>query len=571
MFSFKEKKISAFAGMTIGLILGLLIIPNFSFASSLERSFNIQSDYDYFSRNKMEAQLIKTTNQIYFYADQKWFDELSSGNKREIDNIIDDLANEFEDKIYPSLTNLFGKEDNPGIDNDSRIIIALHKMKPAIGGYVQTEDSYSSQIYPSSNEGQIIYLNTENILTLSSDSLNYHLAHEFMHLITLKQKPESQTWFSELMSEFTGYSLNYDVDNLIIKKRAQNLLYSTEINLKDWKNSDKDYGKVYLLGLYLKEQFGEKLFVEALKYPSNDGIVSFNQALKKTSPSLNFDEVYPVESSLREFDRVYLNWLITNLYDTCDDNNLKYCYQNPVLKNYSTIPYSYYLPSQSKSSLGVTDSISAWTGKWQKINGGLGTIKLKFTIPEQTPISKIPYIIEDNQGKKTLGFLDFSATNIQEIYVNDMGSRNIAVYFIPFLGSQAQENKLYYYSWEVQSLGNDSQTEQQIIEKLTKQIEELKRQVASLQLQLAMLQTNQGNSSCSVFSADLYYGMNSNQVKCLQQFLANLGSDIYPEKLITGYYGPLTTAAVKRYQAMKNIIQTGYFGPLTRTKVNQGL
>jgi len=571
MFSFKEKKISAFAGMTIGLILGLLIIPNFSFASSLERSFNIQSDYDYFSRNKIQAQLIKTTNQIYFYADQKWFDELSSGNKREIDNIIYDLANEFEDKIYPTLTNLFGKEDNPGIDNDSRIIIALHKMKSAIGGYVQTEDSYSSQIYPSSNQGQIIYLNTENILTLSSDSLNYHLAHEFMHLITLKQKPESQTWFSELMSEFTGYSLNYDVDNLIIKKRAQNLLYSTEINLKDWKNSDKDYGKVYLLGLYLKEQFGEKLFVEALKYPSNDGIVSFNQALKKTSPSLNFDEVYPVESSLREFDRVYLNWLITNLYDTCDDNNLKYCYQNPVLKNYSTIPYSYYLPSQSKSSLGVTDSISAWTGKWQKINGGLGTIKLKFTIPEQTPISKIPYIIEDNQGKKTLGFLDFSATNIQEIYVNDMGSRNIAVYFIPFLGSQAQENKLYYYSWEVQSLGNDSQTEQQIIEKLTKQIEELKRQVASLQLQLAMLQTNQGNSSCSVFSADLYYGMNSNQVKCLQQFLANLGSDIYPEKLITGYYGPLTTAAVKRYQAMKNIIQTGYFGPLTRTKVNQGL
>jgi len=571
MFSFKEKKISAFAGMTIGLILGLLIIPNFSFASSLERSFNIQSDYDYFSRNKIQAQLIKTTNQIYFYADQKWFDELSSGNKREIDNIIYDLANEFEDKIYPTLTNLFGKEDNPGIDNDSRIIIALHKMKSTIGGYVQTEDSYSSQIYPSSNQGQIIYLNTENILTLSSDSLNYHLAHEFMHLITLKQKPESQTWFSELMSEFTGYSLNYDVDNLIIKKRAQNLLYSTEINLKDWKNSDKDYGKVYLLGLYLKEQFGEKLFVEALKYPSNDGIVSFNQALKKTSPSLNFDEVYPVESSLREFDRVYLNWLITNLYDTCDDNNLKYCYQNPVLKNYSTIPYSYYLPSQSKSSLGVTDSISAWTGKWQKINGGLGTIKLKFTIPEQTPISKIPYIIEDNQGKKTLGFLDFSATNIQEIYVNDMGSRNIAVYFIPFLGSQAQENKLYYYSWEVQSLGNDSQTEQQIIEKLTKQIEELKRQVASLQLQLAMLQTNQGNSSCSVFSADLYYGMNSNQVKCLQQFLANLGSDIYPEKLITGYYGPLTTAAVKRYQAMKNIIQTGYFGPLTRTKVNQGL
>jgi len=91
-------------------------------------------------------------------------------------------------------------------------------------------------------------------------------------------------------------------------------------------------------------------------------------------------------------------------------------------------------------------------------------------------------------------------------------------------------------------------------------------------LQLAFQKTNQTNQSCSlVFSQDLYYGLTSSEVKCLQQFLANLGSNIYPEKLITGYYGPLTMAAVKRYQALKGIITTGYFGPLTRAKVNQEL
>ena len=89
MFSFKEKKIFAEvypreragtgmtqkrrSGIILGLILVILIIPNFSFAASLERSFNIQVDYDYFSRNKIEAQLIKTTNQIYFYADKNWY------------------------------------------------------------------------------------------------------------------------------------------------------------------------------------------------------------------------------------------------------------------------------------------------------------------------------------------------------------------------------------------------------------------------------------------------------------------------------------------------------------------
>jgi hypothetical protein len=233
--------------------------------------------------------------------------------------------------------------------------------------------------------------------------------------------------------------------------------------------------------------------------------------------------------------------------------------------------YSYYLPIRGKSSLSVTDSISAWTGKWQKITGGLGAIKLKFTIPEQTPISKIPYIVEDNQGKKTLGFLDFTETNIQEIYVNDMGSKNVAVYFIPFIGSQAQENKLYYYSFEVENLGNDSKIDEQVVEDLLQKIAELKRRIVSLQLQLAMMKTNQSNRYCSVFSGDLYYGMTSSNVRCLQQFLTNLGPNIYPEKLITGYYGPLTKAAVKRYQALQGIITTGYFGPLTRAAVNSKL
>jgi len=157
-------------------------------------------------------------------------------------------------------------------------------------------------------------------------------------------------------------------------------------------NVDKDYGKVYLFALYLKEQFGDQLFSEALKYPSKDGIISFNEALKKRGTN---------------FDEVYLNWLITNLYNTCETNNAKYCYQDPNLKNFSVIPYSYYLPLQAKSLLSVTDSLFSLTGKWQKLNGGLGTVKLKFSIPEQTPITKIPYLIEDSQGKKLWDFWIF--------------------------------------------------------------------------------------------------------------------------------------------------------------------
>jgi len=198
-------------------------------------------------------------------------------------------------------------------------------------------------------------------------------------------------------------------------------------------------------------------------------------------------------------------------------------------------------------------------------------VKLKFTIPEETPINKIPYIIESVDNKKTIGFLDFSLVNIQEVYVEDMGTKNKSVYFIPFIGSLGEQGKTYYYSWEITNVETTKQQEEEIIQALLKKIEELKKQIAILQTQIAMQKTYQNSLNCTLFSQDLYYGMKSDQVKCLQQFLANLGNNIYPEKLITGYYGPLTMAAVKRYQAFKGIITTGYFGPITRAKVNQEL
>lgn len=51
-------------------------------------------------------------------------------------------------------------------------------------------------------------------------------------------------------------------------------------------------------------------------------------------------------------------------------------------------------------------------------------------------------------------------------------------------------------------------------------------------------------------------------VSRLQQFLA-ADSVLYPEGLVTGFYGPATARAVGRYQASKGITQTGTVGPQT--------
>ncbi|MBV9349339.1 MAG: peptidoglycan-binding protein [Patescibacteria group bacterium] len=54
----------------------------------------------------------------------------------------------------------------------------------------------------------------------------------------------------------------------------------------------------------------------------------------------------------------------------------------------------------------------------------------------------------------------------------------------------------------------------------------------------------------------LALGMSGAQVSCLQTLLARFPS-IYPQGLVTGYFGPLTLAAVERYQAQYNIVASG--------------
>lgn len=67
---------------------------------------------------------------------------------------------------------------------------------------------------------------------------------------------------------------------------------------------------------------------------------------------------------------------------------------------------------------------------------------------------------------------------------------------------------------------------------------------------------------------ELQSGMRNDQVKLLQEFLVQ-DKAIYPESKITGYFGPATKAAVKRFQAKYGISQVGRVGPATMAKLNE--
>lgn len=429
--------------------------------------FYIEPNYDLYGRSNLQTQLLRITNKFYIYIDAEWYQDYKY--KTEFNDKIYNLITNFEYNTYPLLTNLFGNEDLPGIDNDPRLVLVLLPLKGGYGGYIRIADHYANSIEKHSNQGQIIYLNSSLILRTAKEVLNYELAHEFMHLISLKQRPEIETWFAEFFSELAGQLSEKNIET-ITNQRAQGLIYSAEMNLIKWINQDQDYAKVYLLGMYLREQFNNQLFTQILEYDDDNELNSLKAVFKKNN--LNFEEIY-------------LNWLIANVVNDCSLGK-QYCYQNSILKDFFISGEVSYLPSRTQGFISATDSLIAWSNKWKKIEGGQGTIKLTITVPKETPIKKIPYIVKSNGNQKIIGFMDFTNTETQEVYINNMGKDNKAVYFIPFIGSNGEQDKTYYYSWQVEGIENTKENESKIIEYLLKQIQELKKQIEILREQIAI-------------------------------------------------------------------------------------
>ena len=78
--------------------------------------------------------------------------------------------------------------------------------------------------------------------------------------------------------------------------------------------------------------------------------------------------------------------------------------------------------------------------------------------------------------------------------------------------------------------------------------------------------------SAPAFAADmlnrsLSQGMSGTDVSSLQQFLAR-DVAVYPQGIVSGYYGALTTAAVSKFQAKNGIAVVGRVGPVTLAAIN---
>ncbi len=516
-------------------------------------NFNVDKDFDASARVQVSATLIKTTDNLYFYVETAWWDSQPQAKQLEILSDLDNLSNEFDTHIYPTLTSVFGQEWKPGVDGDNKITILFEAMNSAEGGYFNEADEYIKLQVPTSNEREMLYLSLDNI---DDKRLKIFLAHEFTHLITFNQKNkifgvEEDTWLNEARADYSSTILGYDdkYEGSNLQQRVNDFIENPSDSITEWLSTKYDYASVSLFTHYLVDHYSIGVLIDSLK-SKYVGIDSINYALQKSGSKDNFAQIFT-------------NWTIASVLNDCSVNK-EYCYLNQNLTNFRLEPSLNFLPLTGNVSLSVSNITKSWTGNWLKFIGGNGDLKLDFLSLKGLTF-QVPYIVEDSAGSYAVKFLTLDQNEKGEIDISKFGTDYKSLIIIPSLQSDVYKSDdsepTYPYSYTVAITGSAPVGDQNLIQNLLDEIATLKQEIAQLQ--------NSGSqNACSQISGNLSFGMTGSEVSCLQTFLKNQGTDIYLQGYVTGNFGNLTKAAVIKFQAKYGIIQTGYVGPLTRAKIN---
>jgi len=559
------------------IVFAIFILAPASSALAANQSetlnFYIDKDFDSSARTQVSASLVKSTLKLNFYIEKNWWDSQTPDKKSEVSASLDNLSKEFENKIYPTLTSVFGSEWKPGVDGDEKITVLFHSMKEDSAGYFRTIDEYVKLQLPDSNEREMVYL---SLSFIDNPQLKVFLSHEFVHLITFNQKEkkfnvEEEVWLNEARADYSANILGYDdqYEGSNLQRRVRAFSEKSSDSLTEWQGKKYDYGVMSLFTYYLVDHYGISIFVDSLK-SSLTGIASINEALQKNGSKENFSQIFT-------------NWTVTVFLNDCS-LGIKYCYLNKNLKNFKISPNLNFLPLSGNSFLSVSNVTKNWSGNWQKIIGGNGNLKLEFSSLAGLDF-KLPYVIEDKNGEYSINFLTLDKNEKGEINIKKFGSEIRSLTIIPSLQTKISGfdslEFTYPFTFTISVEGAMSPDEQATIQKLLDQIDYLKKEIAKILAQKNNGSGSQNQTPCYQLSNNLYSGLrNNSEVRCLQSFLKLQGAEIYPEGFITGNFGNLTKSAVIRFQEKyaPEILNpsglqqgTGFVGLKTRQKINDVL
>ncbi len=242
---------------------------------------------------EIDAELKAVGDHAYF-----WFEQDSS-----IDNPanseLQEMADGF-DEIYDRVTQIFGAEDNPGVDGDPRIHIVnadpgtLCNNANSCGllGYFSASDIIPSQYHDHSNEREMFVMNGQQFGTIGYLDT---LAHEFRHMVESNYDSGDIDWNVEGSAVLAQDLLGYPEDGI---SRANSFLQNPDQQLNSWPDYDTTaaYGQGYLLNRYIYNRFGADLYREFATHPGS-GLDSLTAVAAENN--LNLDG-----------ESIWLDWLV---------------------------------------------------------------------------------------------------------------------------------------------------------------------------------------------------------------------------------------------------------------------
>ncbi len=262
-----------------------------------KRNFNV-FDFNKFIEYKIQAQLLYIGKKANVWGYDKKFTKEDAKK----------LGDEFDENIYPAITEDFGNESD--VDGDGKINILCYDIKDGFeynGGYIAGY-FYSRDLYDvsGSNQSEIFYIDTYPTMGLESKkdvtAAYSTLAHEFQHMVNFNQNvlveggKEMDPWLDEGLAMaaeqiYTGsvlkdridyYNSSYSVTN------GHSLLYWDEYG-----DVLANYSLSYLFMQYVKVQSkqGDAIFKEIISDPSNSYKAVEKAAKKYMDPKLTFGKL----------------------------------------------------------------------------------------------------------------------------------------------------------------------------------------------------------------------------------------------------------------------------------------
>ena len=216
---------------------------------------------------------------------------------------IERSAREFEDSIYPRVTDYFGTEWTPGVDNDPHLTIVHGDIRGA-GGYFSSTDEYPTAVRPHSNQREMIYINAR-FLKVGSEIYYNVLAHELNHAILWNHDSSEDTWVSEGLAELSVSVAGYAPDSI------ERYLQRPYVSLVHWPLDDASIGAHY---------GGASLFLHYLyEHYSGSDRGALRELLTEADDNVSGVDAYLAASGYeKNFHEVLADWLVANFLDEPD-------------------------------------------------------------------------------------------------------------------------------------------------------------------------------------------------------------------------------------------------------------